>query len=54
MELCLNRGSCDTGSCNGCMLELSAAQNNYYPLSRYGINFAASPRLCDGIVKFDL
>lgn len=42
--------SVDTGSCNACMLELAAAQNNYYSLSRYGINFAASPRHCDGIV----
>lgn len=42
--------SVDTGSCNACMLELSASQNNYYSLLRYGINFAASPRHCDGIV----
>jgi Ni,Fe-hydrogenase III small subunit len=42
--------SVDTGSCNACMIELSGAQNNYYSLSRYGINFAASPRHCDGIV----
>lgn len=42
--------SVDTGSCNACMLELSAALNNYYSLSRYGVNFAASPRHCDGIV----
>lgn len=42
--------SVDTGSCNACMLELSAAQNTYYSLSRYGIDFAASPRHADGIV----
>ncbi|SHI95398.1 NADH-quinone oxidoreductase subunit NuoB [Parasporobacterium paucivorans] len=42
--------SVDTGSCNACMLELSATQNNFYALSRYGINFSASPRHCDGIV----
>lgn len=42
--------SVDTGSCNACMLELSATQNNYYSLLRYGISFAASPRHCDGIV----
>jgi Ni,Fe-hydrogenase III small subunit/Pyruvate/2-oxoacid:ferredoxin oxidoreductase delta subunit len=42
--------SVDTGSCNACMLELSAAQNTYYALSRYGVDFAASPRHCDGIV----
>lgn len=42
--------SVDTGSCNACMLELSATQNTYYDLSRFGINFAASPRHSDGIV----
>lgn len=42
--------SVDTGSCNACMLELAATQNNFYSLSRYGIQFAASPRHCDGIV----
>jgi Ni,Fe-hydrogenase III small subunit/NAD-dependent dihydropyrimidine dehydrogenase PreA subunit len=42
--------SVDTGSCNACMLELSAMQNNYYALSRFGVDFAASPRHSDGIV----
>jgi len=42
--------SVDTGSCNACMLELSAMSNTYYSLSRYGIDFAASPRHADGIV----
>lgn len=42
--------SVDTGSCNACMIELSATQNNFYSLSRYGISFAASPRHADGIV----
>jgi len=42
--------SVDTGSCNACMLELSAMSNNYYSLSRYGIDFSASPRHADGIV----
>ncbi|MDP4091426.1 MAG: NADH-quinone oxidoreductase subunit NuoB [Bacillota bacterium] len=42
--------SVDTGSCNACMLELSATQNTFYSLSRYGIDFAASPRHADGIV----
>lgn len=41
--------SVDTGSCNACMLELSASTNTYYSLSRYGINFAASPRHADGL-----
>lgn len=42
--------SVDAGSCNACMLELSATQNTYYSLARYGIDFAASPRHADGIV----
>jgi len=42
--------SVDTGSCNACMLELSAMSNTYYSLSRYGIDFTASPRHADGIV----
>lgn len=42
--------SVDTGSCNACMQELAATQNTYYALSRFGIDFAASPRHSDGIV----
>ncbi|WDC85172.1 NADH-quinone oxidoreductase subunit NuoB [Caloramator sp. mosi_1] len=42
--------SVDTGSCNACMLELSATTNNFYSISKYGVNFAASPRHSDGIV----
>ncbi|MHC1720126.1 MAG: NADH-quinone oxidoreductase subunit NuoB [Clostridiaceae bacterium] len=42
--------SVDTGSCNACMLEISSMSNSYYALSRYGIDFAASPRHADGIV----
>lgn len=42
--------SVDTGSCNACMLELSAMSNTYYDISRYGVTFAASPRHADGIV----
>lgn len=42
--------SVDTGSCNACMLELSATTNNFYAISKYGVNFAASPRHSDGIV----
>lgn len=42
--------SVDTGSCNACMLELSGTLNSYYALSRYGIDFTASPRHSDGIV----
>lgn len=42
--------SVDTGSCNGCMMEVANTQNTYYDLSRFGVNFAASPRHADGIV----
>jgi Ni,Fe-hydrogenase III small subunit/Pyruvate/2-oxoacid:ferredoxin oxidoreductase delta subunit len=42
--------SVDTGSCNACMLELSGTLNTYYTLSRFGVDFAASPRHADGIV----
>ncbi|WP_026882630.1 NADH-quinone oxidoreductase subunit NuoB [Clostridium akagii] len=40
----------DTGSCNACMSELSATQNTFYDISRFGINVAASPRHADGLV----
>lgn len=40
----------DTGSCNACNSELSAMQNTYYDISRFGINIAASPRHADGIL----
>lgn len=42
--------SVDTGSCNGCMMEVANTQNTYYDLSRFGVSFAASPRHADGIV----
>jgi len=42
--------SFDAGSCNACMMELSAMSNTYYSLSRFGIDFASSPRHSDGIV----
>ncbi len=42
--------SVDTGSCNACMVELSATQNTFYDISRFGINVAASPRHSDGII----
>ena len=38
------------GSCNGCELELNAAGNVNFDMGRYGIEFLASPRHCDGIV----
>jgi hydrogenase-4 component I len=40
----------DTGSCNACMSEISALQNTFYDISRFGINVAASPRHADGLV----
>lgn len=42
--------SVDAGSCNACMLELSATMNPYYSLQRFGVDFAASPRHADAIV----
>jgi Ni,Fe-hydrogenase III small subunit/NAD-dependent dihydropyrimidine dehydrogenase PreA subunit len=38
------------GSCNGCELELSACGNVNFDMGRYGIDFFASPRHCDGVV----
>lgn len=38
------------GSCNGCDLELQALNNVVFDLSRFGIQFIASPRHADGLV----
>jgi len=38
------------GSCNGCELELNACGNVNFDMGRYGIDFLASPRHCDGVV----
>ncbi|HEV8218425.1 MAG TPA: NADH-quinone oxidoreductase subunit NuoB [Gemmatimonadaceae bacterium] len=38
------------GSCNGCEAELTAANNVVFDMSRFGIQFVASPRHADGIV----
>lgn len=38
------------GSCSGCELELNAAGNVNFDMGRYGIEFLASPRHCDGVV----
>lgn len=38
------------GGCNGCELELNALSNVNFDLSRYGIEFVASPRHADGVV----
>jgi len=37
----------DAGSCNGCELEISALNNPYYDLERFGMHFVASPRHAD-------
>lgn len=37
----------DAGSCNGCELEIHAANNPYYNLEGIGIKFVASPRHAD-------
>jgi len=37
----------DAGSCNGCELEIHAANSPYYNLERLGIKFVASPRHAD-------
>lgn len=38
------------GSCNGCDMELQALGNVVFDLSRFGIQFVASPRHADGLV----
>jgi Ni,Fe-hydrogenase III small subunit/NAD-dependent dihydropyrimidine dehydrogenase PreA subunit len=38
------------GGCNGCEAELNAAGNVQFDLSRFGIQFVASPRHADGLV----
>jgi Ni,Fe-hydrogenase III small subunit/formate hydrogenlyase subunit 6/NADH:ubiquinone oxidoreductase subunit I len=38
------------GGCSGCEAELNAAGNIQFDLSRFGIQFVASPRHADGIV----
>lgn len=37
----------DSGSCNGCELEILALNNPIYNCERFGINFTASPRFAD-------
>jgi len=38
------------GGCNGCEMELSACNNVNFDMSRFGIDFVASPRHADGLV----
>lgn len=37
----------DAGSCNGCEIEITALNNPYYDLERFGLHFVASPRHAD-------
>ncbi len=37
----------DTGSCNGCELEINALNNPWYGIERFGVHFVASPRHAD-------
>jgi len=37
----------DAGSCNACELEITALNNVYYDLERFGLRFVASPRHAD-------
>jgi Ni,Fe-hydrogenase III small subunit len=37
----------NTGSCNGCELELRALNNVFYDLERFGVRFVESPRHAD-------
>ncbi|MCL4435776.1 MAG: NADH-quinone oxidoreductase subunit NuoB [Thaumarchaeota archaeon] len=37
----------DAGSCNGCEVEITALNNPYYDIERFGIHFVASPRHAD-------
>jgi Ni,Fe-hydrogenase III small subunit len=37
----------DAGSCNGCEQEISAANNPFYNLERFGVHVVASPRHAD-------
>lgn len=37
----------DTGSCNGCELEIHALNNPLYDVERFGVHFVASPRHAD-------
>ena len=37
----------DSGSCNGCELEIHALNNAFYDIERFGIRFVASPRHAD-------
>lgn len=40
----------NTGSCNGCELELRALRGVFYDLERYGLRFVDSPRHADVLI----
>lgn len=40
----------DTGSCGACESEIISANNPVYDLSRFGVNFVASPRHADALL----
>lgn len=40
----------DTGSCNGCEMEMNALMNPIYDAERFGLHIAASPRHADALV----
>ncbi|MCX5750966.1 MAG: NADH-quinone oxidoreductase subunit B family protein [Candidatus Saganbacteria bacterium] len=40
----------DTGSCGACEAEIIAANNPIYDVSRFGVNFVASPRHADALL----
>jgi Ni,Fe-hydrogenase III small subunit len=46
----LNIREVDTGSCSLCEAEISAANNPLYDISRFGVNFVASPRHADALL----
>ena len=43
----LNIRQVDGGSCNGCEAEITALNNPYYDLERFGMHFVASPKHAD-------
>lgn len=40
----------DSGSCNGCEVEINALSNPYYNLDRFGISFVPSPKFADALM----
>lgn len=42
--------SVDSGSCNGCELEVNALGNPFYDLARFGVHMVASPRHADALL----